>query len=149
MFVFFTPFLIANAVSSYIWALSTFKDIALSDSVGWNISAVVDISCRALAVATHSATGAEGNLSGPWESGPRWLQLTAITYTHTWYSIQSCRILKFTLDNDSLWIVMWDHRPRGALRHMTNFATFWELLLKVDFLLTCRHCAYDILSLYT
>ena len=43
-------------------ALSTFKYIALSDSVGKNVSAAVDTICRALAVATHSATGAVGRL---------------------------------------------------------------------------------------
>ena len=41
-------------------ALSTFKVIALCDSVVSNVSAVVDNSCCALAVATHPATGAVG-----------------------------------------------------------------------------------------
>ena len=36
-----------------------------------NVSAVVDVSFRSLAVATHSATGAVGSLPGPWELGPR------------------------------------------------------------------------------
>ena len=51
--------------------LSTFKDIALSDSVGQSVSAVVDNSCRALVVATHAATGAVGSLPGLLEVGPR------------------------------------------------------------------------------
>ena len=54
-------------------ALSTLgpKYISLSASVGSNVSAVVDVSFRSLAVATHSATGAVGSLPGPWELGPR------------------------------------------------------------------------------
>ena len=50
--------------------LSTCKDIALSASVVQNVSAVVDVSFRALNV-THSATGGVGSLQGPWEMGPR------------------------------------------------------------------------------
>ena len=45
-------------------ALSKCKDIALSASVGWNVSAVVDVSFRALN-ATHPATGAVGSAQGP------------------------------------------------------------------------------------
>ena len=33
--------------------------------------AVVDVSLRSLAVATHSATGLVVSLPGPWELGPR------------------------------------------------------------------------------
>ena len=47
------------------------KTISLSASVGSNVSAVVDVSFRSLAVATHSATEAVGSLPGPWELGPR------------------------------------------------------------------------------
>ena len=41
---------------SYVGGTFYNKYISLSASVGWNVSAVVDVSFRSLAVATHSAT---------------------------------------------------------------------------------------------